>query len=168
MDEAAQREAVTGWWKALGRQELFLLGKLFMGEMRVGVSKRLVVRALAQVAGVDRPTISHRLMGQWEPTAAFFEGLISEASAEADVSRPYPYFLASPLEAGPEGLGEPHEWQAEWASRCAFPASPAGAATRRSTRRTPWPMPTSCSPAIAASMPAAPAKRPRDERTPQK
>ena len=30
------------------------------------------------------------------------------------MSRPYPFFLAHALEGGPEALGEPGEWQAEW------------------------------------------------------
>src|SRR6185503_16371619 len=31
-----------------------------------------------------------------------------------DASRPYPFFLASPLEDPPESLGERAGWQAEW------------------------------------------------------
>jgi DNA ligase-1 len=33
---------------------------------------------------------------------------------DADVSRPYPFFLAYPLEDDPETLGDVAEWQAEW------------------------------------------------------
>src|SRR6201999_1776400 len=31
-----------------------------------------------------------------------------------DISRPYPFFLASPLEQAPESLGALADWQAEW------------------------------------------------------
>src|SRR6185369_15687434 len=41
-----QRARVTGWWRALDRRELFLLNKLLTGELRVGVSATLVLRAL--------------------------------------------------------------------------------------------------------------------------
>ena len=60
------------WWRALPSFERFLLNKLLTGEMRVGVSQTLVVRALAAVAGVDTDVMTHRLMGQWSPSAQAF------------------------------------------------------------------------------------------------
>jgi DNA ligase-1 len=114
LDEDEQRERITGWWKRLPRGQVMLLNKLFTGGMRVGVSKRLVVRALSKVAGLPRPVISHRMMGNWEPTAEFFEQLLAEETTDADTSRPYPYFLASPLEKEPEELGDADDWMVEW------------------------------------------------------
>jgi DNA ligase-1 len=110
-----QRPEVTGWWRGLPRWETFVLNKLLTGELRVGVSQTLVERALAQVAGVPQPVVAHRLMGTWEPTAPFYESLFSPgAEDEEDASRPYPFYLASPLEAPVETLGEAGEWLAEW------------------------------------------------------
>ena len=110
-----QRERVAGWWRGLPRWETFVLNKLLTGELRVGVSQTLVERALAQVAGLPQPTLAHRLMGTWEPTAAFFERLLSPgAEDEEDGSRPYPFYLASPLEQPVDSLGDPREWLAEW------------------------------------------------------
>ncbi|MGM0557727.1 MAG: ATP-dependent DNA ligase [Myxococcota bacterium] len=114
LDEGEQHEKITGWWKRLPRDQVMLLNKLFTGGMRVGVSKRLVVRALARVAELPRPVISHRMMGDWEPSAEFFEDLLSEETRDADTSRPYPYFLASPLERQPAELGPPGDWMVEW------------------------------------------------------
>jgi DNA ligase-1 len=114
LGEEERRRLVTGWWQQLGRQELFLLNKLLTGELRVGVSQTLVVRALAQLAGVDQATMAHRLMGNWEPTAGFFAGLLDPAEGAEDVSRPYPFFLASQLEGAPADLGRRDEWLAEW------------------------------------------------------
>ena len=111
-----QRPEVTGWWRGLPRWETFVLNKLLTGELRVGVSQTLVERALAQAAGAPQPAIAHRLMGTWEPTAAFFQGLLApggEDEAE-DTSRPYPFYLASPLDQTIESLGPPEEWLAEW------------------------------------------------------
>ena len=96
------------------RNETFLLGKLLTGGFRVGVSKLLVVRALAEVADLPRPTISHRLMGQWQPTADWYRSLLDEQGDQDDRSRPYPFFLASPLEQEPGGLGPLDDWQTEW------------------------------------------------------
>ncbi len=80
----------------------------------MGASARLVVRALAGVSGVDEGTIAHRLMGAWEPSASFFERLIAGDTRDADVSRPYPFYLAYPLEVDPASLGDPDDWLAEW------------------------------------------------------
>ena len=112
-----QQEAVTGWWRGLPRWETFVLDKLLTGELRVGVAQTLVERALAQVAGVPQPVLAHRLMGTWEPTAAFFANLLTPGEEEEDSSRPYPFYLASPLEGGIEALaslGSRSEWLAEW------------------------------------------------------
>jgi DNA ligase-1 len=109
-----QRQEVTGWWRGLPRWETFVLNKLLTGELRVGVSQTLVERALARVAEVPQPTIAHRLMGTWEPTAAFYQGLLVPGEDGEDTSRPYPFYLASPLESPVESLGDLAEWQAEW------------------------------------------------------
>ena len=101
-------------WRELGRRERYVWNKLITGSFRVGASARLVVRALAEVSGVDEGTIAHRLMGAWEPTPEFFERLIAPDTRDADVSRPYPFYLAYPLEQEPAALGEPGDWLAEW------------------------------------------------------
>jgi DNA ligase-1 len=80
----------------------------------VGASQRLVVRALSQLSAVDEGVIAHRLMGSWEPTPEFFDRLITPDTRDADASRPYPFFLAYPLEAEPAELGETFDWIAEW------------------------------------------------------
>ena len=59
-------------------------------------SSSRAVRALAQVSGLPTDTVSHRLMGAWEPTPAFYTALVAPDSGDADVSRPYPFFLAHP------------------------------------------------------------------------
>lgn len=109
-----QREDVLGWWRGLPSFERFLLNKLLTGEMRVGVSQTLVVRALANVAGVGTDVMTHRLMGQWSPSAAAYQALMAPDAAPDDVSRPYPFCLAYPLEAGTAALGPREDWQVEW------------------------------------------------------
>jgi hypothetical protein len=46
----------------------------------------------------DDTTIAHRLMGDWEPTPAFYAALLGQETSDADVSRPYPFCLAHPFE----------------------------------------------------------------------
>lgn len=109
-----QRRAVLGWWRELRGRELFLLNKLLTGAFRVGVSQRLVTRALAEHSGLDKALVAHRLMGDWQPSAEWFERLLSEDDGELDISRPYPFFLASPLESGLDVPGQPEDWLVEW------------------------------------------------------
>jgi DNA ligase-1 len=113
-DEAAQRAELLRAWAELDRQGRFLWNKLITGGLRVGVSQRLVTRALAQASGVDDAAIAHRLMGEWEPGADWYARLVAPETADADVSQPYPFCLAHPLEGDPAALGDPAEWQAEW------------------------------------------------------
>ena len=114
LDEPEQREALVSAWRELPGRERYLWNKLITGAFRVGASARLVVRALAEVSGVPDEIIAHRLMGAWDPTPEHFERLVGTDSGDADVSRPYPFFLAYPLEQPLEDLGGAADWQAEW------------------------------------------------------
>lgn len=114
VDEAAQRSAMLRAWRALDGTERFVWNKLITGAFRVGVSRSLVIRALAGTSGIDEPTIAHRLSGHWEPTASGFAQLVSPDTDDADLSRPYPFFLAYALENDLAALGDVSEWQAEW------------------------------------------------------
>ena len=110
----SQEAEVTAWWSHLPRAEIFLLNKLLTGAFRVGVSKLLVVRALAIIADLPPAIMSHRLMGKWQPTGDWYRNLIDPDTTDDDDSRPYPFFLASPLEGDPEGLGAVDDWLVEW------------------------------------------------------
>ncbi len=114
MDPVAQQGAVTSWWRTLNRLERFILLKLLTGEFRVGVSQTLVVRAMAHAADLETPIVAARLMGDWTPTAEWFDALLSQESTDDDRSRPYPFCLAAPLEGDPAALGDVAEWQVEW------------------------------------------------------
>ncbi len=109
-----RRRRVLTAWDRLDESQRFVWNKLITGGFRVGVSKRLVVRALALFSGVDAAVITHRLMGEWEPTAETFHRLLASDTADADISRPYPFYLAYPLEKTPADLGAITDWQVEW------------------------------------------------------
>jgi DNA ligase-1 len=115
---------LTQSWAALNAQERFVFNKILTGSFRVGVSQNLVIKALADVSGLDAATLTHRLMGNWMPGTYQFEELVHTDTALEDVSRPYPFFLAYPVQEtstvqkSPEALqgllGDAQEWQAEW------------------------------------------------------
>jgi DNA ligase-1 len=117
----AQRRAVVGWVGELGHWERFALFKLLTGELRLGVSQTLAVRALGQVAGLPPTSIAARLMGEWTPSADWYRRLVAPGVTEADRSRPYPFCLASPIDNAVADaaaiaalLGDRDAWLAEW------------------------------------------------------
>jgi DNA ligase-1 len=113
-DDGARRDSIVAAWRQMDERQRFAWNKLLTGEFRVGVSQNLVVRAIAQVSGVEPAVVAHRLMGEWQSTPAFARELLASDTEDADISRPYPFFLAYPLEGAVEDLGDIREWQAEW------------------------------------------------------
>jgi DNA ligase-1 len=106
----------------LDSAERFLLIKLIGGGFRVGVSRLLVTRALAQHAGLDAKAVAQRLVGYTDiaqaPTAERFAALIDGAQAAPAGGTPYPFFLAHQLAASvgdlDAALGPPADWLIEW------------------------------------------------------
>ena len=113
-DRDGQCREMVRAWRELSRAERYVWNKLITGSFRVGTSTRLVERALAAASGIDEGVIAHRLMGAWDPGPEFYQRLMAPDTRDADVSRPYPFFLASPLEDPPETLGAAEEWTVEW------------------------------------------------------
>lgn len=107
-----QRAALEAAWASLRARERLVFNKLVTGEFRVGAAATLVIRALARVAGVESSVMAHRVMGDWEPTAATFTRFLSGEGATS--LQPYPFYLAAPLEDPAESLGDASEWFAEW------------------------------------------------------
>jgi DNA ligase-1 len=114
MDEEEQREEVLRSWRQLDRKQRFVLNKLITGEFRVGVSQQMVIRAIARQSGIDAGVIAHRLMGNWEPGPDFYRQLLHPDRQDADVSKPYPFFLASQLDEDIATLGDVKDWFIEW------------------------------------------------------
>ena len=118
MKPETQSQRIIDLWSSMDFPMALVLNKLITGGFRVGVSKSLVIKALAENASVDPAVMAHKLMGRWEPTEANFKGLFAEKATEDEVLRPYPFCLAYPLEIK-EGeslsmiLGDSNEWQIE-------------------------------------------------------
>jgi len=120
-DEAAAQ--VESFFDELDTAGRFLLVKLIGGGFRVGVSKLLVQRALAEHAGVDAKLVAQRMMGYTDikarPDAQRFAALTSaETGAAADAGQPYPFFLAHALDAPHADfaarIGPASDWLVEW------------------------------------------------------
>jgi DNA ligase-1 len=120
-EEQAQR--IAACWDELDTGGRFLLTKLIGGGFRVGVSKLLVQRALAEHAGMDAKLVAQRMMGFTDKTArpdaqAFRRLIAHDAMPAADPGQPYPFFLAHAIDglhhAFHDKLGPPDDWLVEW------------------------------------------------------
>ncbi len=124
-DEMPETQAVriAAYWDELDADGRFLLTKLIGGGFRVGVSKLLVQRALAESAGLDAKVVAQRMMGYTDktarPDAAGFARLVSQdVEPGRDAGQPYPFFLAHPVDLAiadfDAALGPPADWLIEW------------------------------------------------------
>ncbi|MFP1630116.1 ATP-dependent DNA ligase [Zhengella sp. ZM62] len=113
-DDETRKAAILSAWDRLDRTGRFLFNKLITGGFRMGVSQKLMTRALAAATGIEETALAHRIMGDWSPDTTTFERLILSGDNEAATSRPYPFCLAHPLEAEPDSLGDVSDWLAEW------------------------------------------------------
>lgn len=121
----SQQDALLRIWAKLGLWGRFTSMKLVTGALRVGVSRPIVTRALATIAGLDANIVAQRLVGYTDrkrlPTASGYQALLTPYDAQlphAETGAPYPFFLAHPLQASvddfPTLLGPPSRWLIEW------------------------------------------------------
>ena len=113
-NELVKKEFITGCWRSMNKNELFVFNKLLTGNFRIGISQKQMVNALAKTVKLEPSVIAHRISGNWDPVTTSFDDLLSENAGIIDYSKPYPFYLAYALEENPETLGETNEWQAEW------------------------------------------------------
>ncbi len=113
----AETEVIREWildtWDSLPHQERFLFCKFITGGFRVGVSDKLLVRALGQAHDVEESDMAYKLMGDWTPMDTELKDLLADDHS-TNIARPYPFYLAYALEKEAEDLGDPGEWSAEY------------------------------------------------------
>jgi DNA ligase-1 len=116
LSEPHQRQIIVNLWDRLPANERYVLHKLLGGQFRVGVSRLLVIRALAEVAGVSRAVMTHRLTGNFQPSADVFAKIISPDNGQhpIDPLLPFPFMLANALDRSTDELGNPGRWLMEW------------------------------------------------------
>jgi DNA ligase 1 len=113
--------ALASYVEELDTDERFLLIKLIGGGFRVGVSRLLVTRALAQHSALEAKVVAQRMIGYTDiaatPSAKRFLALLAHDTVAAS-GDPYPFFLAHalqlPLERFETELGPVTDWLAEW------------------------------------------------------
>ncbi len=100
-------------WKVLDYYERFVFTKLITGSFRIGVSQKLMTRALAKATEIDEDILAYKLMGNWNPDKISFQELILEENESDYLSKPYPFYLAYAIEGVVDDLGDVNDWSAE-------------------------------------------------------
>lgn len=112
--EQHKKDYVLQSWSGLHYTERFIFNKLVGGGFRVGVAAKLLVNAIAKQSGASSSKIMHNISGNWSPLDITYKELIEGENAEKDISKPYPFCLAYPIDKATHELGNESEWQAEW------------------------------------------------------
>lgn len=108
-----KKEYLHDNWLSLNYYERFVFTKLITGSFRIGVSQKLMTRALSKATGVDEDVLAYKLMGEWDPARISFQDLVLEEKAQDFLSKPYPFYLAYAVEGDVEDLGDVANWSAE-------------------------------------------------------
>ena len=128
LDDEEKFARLKRWVEALPADQRLAFFKLITGELRVGVSRLQVVKALAEVAGVEESRMAQRMIGYAQarraPGAGGFRGADRRGGARRraqalDAGRPYPFYLAQSWQRpGRRDAGDararPSDWIVEW------------------------------------------------------
>jgi DNA ligase-1 len=114
LPDSEQIDALVELWKHSGPFDRFVVNKLLTGNLRVGVSTKLVTKALAQRLSIPAEQMQHRMMGNWLPTEQWFDQLIASENQTDRSSIPYPFCLAHSLPQPSDSLGPSEQFAAEW------------------------------------------------------
>ena len=124
LTEGEKKDWLISSWSSMDQQERFVFNKILTGSFRVGVSQSLIIKALAEISGLEAQVLTHRIMGNWDPATFSYSQLVQEVDGSEDISRPYPFYLAYAIQETSdkaksaeeinEALGDVSNWQAEW------------------------------------------------------
>ncbi|MDC8006013.1 ATP-dependent DNA ligase [Aureisphaera galaxeae] len=114
LPESAKKAYLHENWLSLNYYERFVFNKIITGGFRIGVSQKLMTRALSKATGIDEDILAYKLMGSWTPPTTTFQQLILEEHESDYLSKPYPFYLAYAVEDDfQEQLGDIQDWSFE-------------------------------------------------------
>ena len=100
-------------WRQLDYYGRFVFTKLITGGFRIGVSQKLMTRALSKATGLDEDLLAYKLMGNWNPKTVSFHELVLAENQNDYLSKPYPFYLAYAVEGAIADLGDVTQWSME-------------------------------------------------------
>ena len=63
--EEEKKEYLKENWLSLNYYERFVFTKLITGSFRIGVSQKLMTRALSKATDIDEDILAYKMMGDW-------------------------------------------------------------------------------------------------------
>ena len=83
-------------WEELPKENLLIFNKILTGTFRVGVSIGLITKSISNLINLDEAIISHRLMGNFNPSAKSYKILTNNKINSEELNyKPYPFLLAN-------------------------------------------------------------------------
>lgn len=113
-DEEQKKKFVINAWSELNSIERFIFNKLIGGSFRIGISNKMLINALAKYYQLEPAAVAHSIMGDWQFGSITFEELVHGTYTNTQLSQPYPFCLAYPVEQAIENLGAVSDWQVEY------------------------------------------------------
>lgn len=82
-DDHFQFQLLRDFWLTLDRDQALVAGMMMTRSVRPGVSRAMLVRALANALDLAPADMAHRLCGDWDPTGTFFRSLADKDGRRA-------------------------------------------------------------------------------------
>lgn len=102
------------YWDRYDVDSIFVIHKLITGGLRIGLSKNLLIRALARYSELPEDILHQRLMGSLNPFDVELDNILGGVEDGEEDSTAYPFYLASPVTKPKETFSDPLMWRAEW------------------------------------------------------
>jgi len=112
-DESDKKIKILAAWGQLNTHGRYIFNKLITGGFRLGVSQKLMIRALSKYTKIEENVLACKLMGNWSPETISFQELILSEDQSQDLSKPYPFYLTYALDLSFEEMGAVSDWQVE-------------------------------------------------------
>lgn len=114
LSEENKKQYLQENWLRMKYYERFVFNKIITGSFRIGVSQKLMTRALSIATGMDEDILAYKLMGDWTPGNTTYKALIEEENPEDYLSKPYPFYLAYAVADNfREDFGDLSNWRFE-------------------------------------------------------
>lgn len=114
LDDAELDQRLLALWRSTKPEEWFLMNKLLTGAFRIGVSERLVLKALAQATGESESVWHQWLLGKSERDFEELKRVFRGEAPKRETLQAVPFCLAAPLEVSFFETEQPQNYLAEW------------------------------------------------------
>ncbi len=99
LNEEKKNYEIKNIWETLPEDNHLIFNKILTGTFRVGVSIGLITKSISKLINIDEEIISHRLMGNFNPSIDSYKFLINRnINLEELNSKPFPFLLANTFE----------------------------------------------------------------------